>query len=51
MNRRAPTGSWSGSTQQGPIDIDVRREWAPRGADRFYNLVELVTTMIRGFPG
>jgi cyclophilin family peptidyl-prolyl cis-trans isomerase len=26
-------------TTKGRIEIDVRRDWAPRGADRFYNLV------------
>ena len=26
-------------TNEGPIIIDVEREWAPHGADRFYNLV------------
>jgi len=26
-------------TSKGPIVIDVRRDWAPRGADRFYTLV------------
>jgi cyclophilin family peptidyl-prolyl cis-trans isomerase len=26
-------------TTKGRIEIAVRREWAPRGADRFYNLV------------
>ena len=26
-------------TTKGNIDIEVTREWAPRGADRFYNLV------------
>lgn len=26
-------------TTAGPIVIDVRREWAPKGADRFYELV------------
>jgi len=26
-------------TTKGRIEITVRREWAPRGADRFYNLV------------
>ena len=28
-------------TTKGNIDIDFHREWAPRGADRFYNLVKL----------
>jgi peptidyl-prolyl cis-trans isomerase A (cyclophilin A) len=27
-------------TTRGPIVIDVRREWAPKGADRFYELVK-----------
>jgi cyclophilin family peptidyl-prolyl cis-trans isomerase len=26
-------------TSKGPIVIEVTREWAPKGADRFYNLV------------
>ncbi len=28
-------------TTKGTINIDVRRDWAPLGADRFYNLVRL----------
>jgi cyclophilin family peptidyl-prolyl cis-trans isomerase len=28
-------------TSRGPIRIGVRRDWSPRGADRFYNLVRL----------
>jgi peptidyl-prolyl cis-trans isomerase A (cyclophilin A) len=28
-------------TTEGPFVIEVRREWAPSGADRFYNLVKL----------
>jgi peptidyl-prolyl cis-trans isomerase A (cyclophilin A) len=28
-------------TTKGPVLIEVIREWAPRGADRFYNLVKL----------
>jgi len=28
-------------TTKGTLDIDVRRDWAPLGADRFYNLVRL----------
>jgi peptidyl-prolyl cis-trans isomerase A (cyclophilin A) len=28
-------------TTKGDIIIDVKREWAPKGADRFYNLVEM----------
>ncbi|MEQ1833312.1 MAG: peptidylprolyl isomerase [Candidatus Eisenbacteria bacterium] len=27
-------------TSKGPVVIEVTREWAPRGADRFYNLVK-----------
>jgi peptidyl-prolyl cis-trans isomerase A (cyclophilin A) len=27
-------------TSKGPVTIEVRREWAPRGADHFYNLVQ-----------
>jgi peptidyl-prolyl cis-trans isomerase A (cyclophilin A) len=27
-------------TSKGPIVIDVHRDWAPNGADRFYNLVK-----------
>ena len=27
-------------TSKGPIVIEVRRDWAPNGADRFYNLVK-----------
>tara|TARA_B100001750_G_scaffold207374_1_gene185677 strand:- start:2916 stop:3722 length:807 start_codon:yes stop_codon:yes gene_type:complete len=28
-------------TTEGPVTIDVTRAWAPKGADRFYNLVKL----------
>jgi len=28
-------------TTRGPVTIEVVREWAPKGADRFYNLVKL----------
>jgi peptidyl-prolyl cis-trans isomerase A (cyclophilin A) len=28
-------------TTEGPFVVEVRREWAPGGADRFYNLVRL----------
>ena len=28
-------------TTKGDIDIEVVREWAPKGADRFYNLVKV----------
>lgn len=27
-------------TSKGPVVIEVTREWAPKGADRFYNLVK-----------
>ena len=27
-------------TNQGPIELEVHRDWAPRGADRFYSLVK-----------
>jgi peptidyl-prolyl cis-trans isomerase A (cyclophilin A) len=27
-------------TSKGPFVIEVRRDWAPKGADRFYNLVK-----------
>jgi peptidyl-prolyl cis-trans isomerase A (cyclophilin A) len=27
-------------TSKGPVTIEVRREWAPRGADHFYELVK-----------
>ena len=40
MNREAPASFRVRlETTKGPIDIDVNRDWAPRGADRFYNLV------------
>ncbi|MHC4960333.1 MAG: HEAT repeat domain-containing protein, partial [Planctomycetota bacterium] len=29
------------STSKGDIDVEVKREWSPRGADRFYNLVRI----------
>jgi peptidyl-prolyl cis-trans isomerase A (cyclophilin A) len=28
-------------TTKGPFVVEVHRDWAPRGADRFYNLVKL----------
>jgi len=28
------------NTTKGVVDIDVHRDWAPRGADRFYELVQ-----------
>ena len=40
MQQRAPdTFRVRLETTKGAIRIDVRREWAPLGADRFYNLV------------
>jgi cyclophilin family peptidyl-prolyl cis-trans isomerase len=27
-------------TSQGPVEVEVHRDWAPRGADRFYSLVK-----------
>ncbi len=40
MNARAPElFSVQMETSQGAIVIEVHREWAPHGADRFYNLV------------
>ena len=40
LNGRAPTVSLVRlETTQGRIVIELHREWAPRGADRFYNLV------------
>ena len=39
-NRRAPdTYRVSFRTSEGDFVIEVRRPWSPRGADRFYNLV------------
>ena len=29
------------TTTKGPVVIEVNREWAPNGADRFYNLVKI----------
>lgn len=41
MNRRAPARfDVRLDTSRGAIMIEVHREWAPHGADRFYNLVE-----------
>jgi len=40
MNRRAPDiFKVRLETSKGDIVIEVRRDWAPHGADRFYNLV------------
>jgi peptidyl-prolyl cis-trans isomerase A (cyclophilin A) len=41
-NERAPARfAVELDTTKGPIIIDVTREWAPNGADRFYNLVRI----------
>lgn len=41
LNEKAPaTFKAKLDTSKGPIIIEVRREWAPNGADRFYNLVK-----------
>lgn len=40
MNKRAPDVSRVRlETTKGIIRLEMRREWAPRGVDRFYNLV------------
>lgn len=40
LNREAPARFRVRlETTKGDIGIEVRRDWAPRGADRFYNLV------------
>ena len=40
MNKRAPDVSHVRlETTKGIIRLEMRREWAPRGVDRFYNLV------------
>jgi len=40
FNERAPESFRARlETTEGPVVIEVHREWAPRGADRFYNLV------------
>jgi len=41
LNEKAPTTYKARfDTSKGPIVIEVRRDWAPNGADRFYNLVK-----------
>ena len=40
MNKQAPPKYLANfSTSKGEFTIEVNRSWAPRGADRFYNLV------------
>jgi peptidyl-prolyl cis-trans isomerase A (cyclophilin A) len=40
MNRSAPDFCQIAlETNNGPIVLEMRREWSPHGADRFYNLV------------
>jgi peptidyl-prolyl cis-trans isomerase A (cyclophilin A) len=41
LNERAPESYKAKlDTSKGVVVIDVRRDWAPNGADRFYNLVK-----------
>src|SRR5436190_1298329 len=41
LNEQAPpTYKVMFDTTKGPIVIEVHRDWSPRGADRFYNLVK-----------
>ena len=41
LNEKAPASYKARfDTSKGPIVIEVRRDWAPNGADRFYNLVK-----------
>jgi len=41
MNRRAPDASRIVlDTSKGRMVLEMRREWSPRGVDRFYNLVK-----------
>ncbi|HZT78342.1 MAG TPA: peptidylprolyl isomerase [Vicinamibacterales bacterium] len=41
LNEKAPaTYKVKFDTSKGPFVITVHRDWAPRGADRFYNLVK-----------
>jgi peptidyl-prolyl cis-trans isomerase A (cyclophilin A) len=41
LNERAPaTYKASFDTSKGVFVVEVRRDWAPNGADRFYNLVK-----------
>ena len=42
LNEEAPaTYKVNVDTSKGVFTIDVHRDWAPRGADRFYNLVKV----------
>lgn len=41
LNEKAPeTYRARFETSKGPVTIEVHRDWAPNGADRFYNLVK-----------
>lgn len=41
FNEQAPaTFKASFDTSKGTFEVDVRRDWAPAGADRFYNLIK-----------
>jgi peptidyl-prolyl cis-trans isomerase A (cyclophilin A) len=41
LNEQAPaTYKVKFDTSKGPFVVDVHRDWAPRGADRFYNLAK-----------
>jgi peptidyl-prolyl cis-trans isomerase A (cyclophilin A) len=41
LNERAPaTYKVKFDTSKGPFVVEVHRDWAPNGADRFYNLVK-----------
>jgi len=41
LNEQAPaTYKVKFDTSKGPFVVEVHRDWAPRGADRFYNLVK-----------
>jgi len=41
LNEKAPeTYRARFETSKGPVTIEVHRDWAPSGADRFYNLVK-----------
>src|SRR5579862_6940177 len=41
LNEQAPaTYKVQFDTSKGPFVVEVHRDWAPNGADRFYNLVK-----------